>query len=53
MEFGSDDIFLDLTEDKVDIFAAVCLLDLALMGDLHLAEATVNPLLDRIGLYLQ
>lgn len=53
MEFGSNDIFLDLTDDKVDIFAAVCLLDLALIGDLHLAEATVNPLLDRIGLYLQ
>jgi hypothetical protein len=52
MEFASRDIFLDLVDDQVDIFAAICLEDVLLQGDLHMGD-TVNLLLDRVGVYLQ
>ncbi|MDD4092275.1 MAG: SCP2 sterol-binding domain-containing protein [Smithellaceae bacterium] len=52
MEFASEDVFLDLTEDKVDVFAAICLEDIRIQGDLHMGDV-VNGLLDRVGVYLQ
>ena len=52
MEFASEDVFLDLTEDKVDVFAAICLEDIRIQGDLHMGDI-VNRLLDRVGVYLQ
>jgi len=52
MEFSSEEVFLDLTEDKVDVFAAICLEDIRIQGDLHMGDI-VNGLLDRVGVYLQ
>jgi len=52
MEFGTQDLFLDLAEDKVDVFAAICLEDMRLQGDLHMGDA-VNTFLDKVGVYLQ
>ena len=52
MEFSSEEVFLDLTEDKVDVFAAICLEDIRIQGDLHMGDV-VNGLLDRVGVYLQ
>jgi hypothetical protein len=52
MEFANEDIFLDLADDKVDVFAAICLDDMALKGDLHMGDI-VNTFLDKVGIYLQ
>ena len=52
MEFGSQDLFLDLADDKVDVFAAICLEDMLLQGDLHMGDV-VNTFLDKVGVYLQ
>lgn len=52
MEFSSEEVFLDLTEDKVDVFAAICLEDIRIQGDLHMGDI-VNGLLDQVGVYLQ
>jgi len=52
MEFGTQDLFLDLAEDKVDVFAAICLEDMLLQGDLHMGDV-VNTFLDKVGVYLQ
>ena len=52
MEFGTQDLFLDLAEDKVDVFAAICLEDMLLQGDLHMGDV-VNTFLDKVSVYLQ
>jgi len=52
MEFSSEDVFLALTEDRVDVFAAICLEDIRIQGDLHMGDI-VNLLLDRVGVYLR
>lgn len=52
MEFSTEDLFLDLADDKVDVFAAICLEDMALQGDLHMGDV-VNTFLDKVGIYLQ
>lgn len=52
MEFSSEEVFLDLTQDKVDVFAAICLEDIRIQGDLHMGDI-VNGLLDQVGVYLQ
>jgi hypothetical protein len=52
MEFGTQDLFLDLADDKVDVFAAICLEDMVLQGDLHMGDV-VNTFLDKVGVYLQ
>lgn len=52
MEFGTQDLFLDLADDKVDVFAAICLEDMVLQGDLHMGDV-VNVFLDKVGVYLQ
>jgi hypothetical protein len=51
LEFASDGLFLKVAEDKVDVLAEACLLNIALKGDLHMGQI-VNTLLDRIALYL-
>jgi len=52
MEFGTPELFLDLADDKVDVFAAICLEDMLLQGDLHMGDV-VNTFLDKVGVYLQ
>ncbi len=52
MEFSSEDVFLDLAQDKMDVLAAICLEDIRIQGDLHMGDV-VNRLLDRVGVYLQ
>ena len=52
MGFANEDIFLDLADDKVDVFAAICLGDMVLEGDLHMGDI-VNSYLDKVGVYLQ
>ncbi len=51
MEFKDSQFFIDLADDKVDTFAAMCLRDLVTEGDLHMADI-VNVFLDKIGTYL-
>jgi hypothetical protein len=51
LEFATDDLFLRVSEDKVDVLAEACLLNIGLKGDLHMGQ-TINVLLDRISLYL-
>lgn len=51
LEFASDGLLLKVAEDKVDVLAEACLLNIALKGDLHMGQI-VNSLLDRIALYL-
>jgi hypothetical protein len=50
-EFATDDIFLKVAEDKVDVLAEASLLNISLKGDLHMAQV-VNIFLDKIGAYL-
>lgn len=52
MEFATEDLFLDLADDKVDVYAAICMEDMALKGDLHMGDV-VNTFLDKVGVYLQ
>ncbi|MDD4356072.1 MAG: hypothetical protein PHN98_02380 [Smithellaceae bacterium] len=52
MEFATQDLFLNIVDDKVDVFAAICLEDILVEGDLHMGEA-INLFLDRVGIYLQ
>ena len=52
MEFATKDLFLDIVDDRVDVFAAICLEDILVEGDLHMGEA-INLFLDRVGVYLQ
>jgi len=52
MEFATRDLFLDIVDDRVDVFAAICLEDILVEGDLHMGEA-INLFLDRVGVYLQ
>lgn len=52
MEFATKDLFLDIVDDKVDVFAAICLEDILVEGDLHMGEV-VNLFLDKVGVYLQ
>ncbi len=52
MGFKNEDIFLNLADDKVDVFAAICLGDMILEGDLHMGDV-VNTYLDKVGTYLQ
>ncbi|MEA2102961.1 MAG: SCP2 sterol-binding domain-containing protein [Thermodesulfobacteriota bacterium] len=51
MEFKDDAFFLELADDKVDVFASICMRDLIMEGDLGLGDA-VNGFLDKIGTYL-
>jgi hypothetical protein len=51
LEFATDGLFLKVSEDKVDVLAEACLLNISLKGDLHMGQI-VNTLLDRISLYL-
>lgn len=53
LEFSTPEIFLDVSDDKIDLMAAVPLEDIAIKGDLHMGEMAALPLLDKIGLYLQ
>ncbi|MEA3223197.1 MAG: hypothetical protein U9P49_08550 [Thermodesulfobacteriota bacterium] len=53
LEFSTPEIFLDVSDDKIDLMAAVPLGDIAIKGDLHMGEMAALPLLDKIGLYLQ
>ena len=52
MEFATQDLFLDIVDDRVDVFAAICMEDIRVEGDLHMGEA-INMFLDRVGVYLQ
>ncbi len=52
MEFATRDLFLDIVDDRVDVFAAICLEDILVEGDLHMGEA-INMFLDKAGVYLQ
>ena len=52
MEFATKDLFLDIVDDRVDVFAAICLEDIRVEGDLHMGEA-MNLFLDKVGIYLQ
>jgi hypothetical protein len=51
LQFASDDLFLKVAEDKVDVLAQACLLNILFQGDLHMGQI-VNVMLDRIGMYL-
>lgn len=52
LEFSSSDVFLGVTDDRVDVMAAICLEAMSLKGNLHMGQ-TVNIFLDKIGSYLQ
>lgn len=52
MEFATQDLFLDIVDDKVDVFAAICLEDIRVEGDLHMGEEMIL-FLDKVGIYLQ
>jgi hypothetical protein len=52
MEFATRDLFLDIVDDRVDVFAAICLEDILVEGDLHMGEA-INMFLDKASVYLK
>ena len=51
LEFATDDLFLKVSEDKVDVLAQACLLNIIIKGDLHMGQI-VNVFLDKVGVYL-
>ena len=51
LEFATDDLFLKVSEDKVDVLAQAGLLNIIFKGDLHMAQI-VNVFLDKVGVYL-
>jgi hypothetical protein len=51
LQFATDDLFLNVSQDKVDVLAQACLLNIVFQGDLHLGQI-VNVFLDKIGEYL-
>jgi hypothetical protein len=51
IEFANSTLFLDVSQDKVDVLAKVCQGEISLLGDLHMGQ-TINIGLDRIGEYL-
>jgi hypothetical protein len=51
LQFATDDLFLKVSEDKVDVLAQAGLMNITLQGNLHLGQI-VNVFLDRIGEYL-
>lgn len=51
LEFADNALFLDVTEDKVDVQAQACLGGISLQGDLHMGQI-INIALDKIGEYL-
>ena len=51
LRFATDDLFLQVSQDKVDVMAQACLLNVVFQGDLHLGQV-VNIFLDRVSEYL-
>lgn len=51
LQFATDDLFLKVSQDKVDVMAQACLLNIVFQGDLHLGQV-VNIFLDRLSEYL-
>ncbi len=51
IEFANSALFLDVSQDRVDVLAKACMGEISLLGDLHMGQ-TINIGLDRIGEYL-
>ncbi len=51
MEFKDNQLFLDMTDNKVELFGAIAMQDLGIIGDLNLADH-LNIFLDKVGKYL-
>lgn len=52
LEFATNQLFLKVSEDKVDVMVEACLENIVLKGNIHMGQI-LNNILDKIGHYLQ
>ena len=52
LEFATNELFLRVAEDTVDVLVEACLENIVLKGNIHMGQI-LNILLDKIGHYLQ